>query len=140
LDLIRIFKAVITVFMIIVFLFLLFSAYEHYRFTVSSAGLVDATSTIANDLVLNDLAMHNGETGVAYVIDPTKINSLSLHKSIGKENFGYCVRISDMKSTWSTVDNGKPDNREACSIALPITLFENFRHVPGKIEVIVWRI
>jgi len=137
-DLIRILKAVMTVLIIVVFLFLLFSAYEHYRMTVSTAGLIDATGAIANDLVLNDLALQEGGAKVAYVIDPGRITSLSFSKLIASENFGYRIRISSTETEWSAGGEA-PEGRETCSIVLPVVLFENFRHVPGKMEVVVWR-
>ncbi|MEM2874617.1 MAG: hypothetical protein QW567_01120 [Candidatus Hadarchaeales archaeon] len=138
-DLIRIFKAIMTALIIVVFILLLFSAYQHYRFAVSTAGLIDATSTAANDLVLNDLALREGGTVVAYVIDPTRIDSLSFSKLIGGENLAYRIELSSAETTWIGGPVDIPEGREACSMELPVVIFENFRHVPGRMRVVLWR-
>ncbi|MEM2877995.1 MAG: hypothetical protein QXG10_00350 [Candidatus Hadarchaeales archaeon] len=137
-DLIRIFKAVMTAFMIIVFLFLMFSAYQHYKYTLSTAALVDATGTVANDLVLNRLALRQGNTEVSYVLDLGRVNQLSFMETMGGENFEYGLRFYSGSSSWSFGPE-PAEGRERCALLLPVIIFDNFRYVPGKMEVVVWR-
>lgn len=137
-DLIRILKAIITALAIVVFIVLLFSAYQHYQFMISTAGLIDATSTVANDLVLNELALQEGGAVVAYVVDPERIGCLSFSKSIGGENFTYRIELYGT-ARWEGGPEEVPEGRETCSIELPVSILENFRYVPGRIRVVVWR-
>jgi hypothetical protein len=137
-DLIRIFKAIVTILMVILFITLLFSAYHHQNVVISTAGLVDATGTIANHLALDELAVRLGNLVLEYTVDPERVNSLEFCETVGGENFGYRLRI---RSEGMDIEAGPPaqEGRETCSIVLPVCVFENFRRIPGKMEVVVWR-
>ncbi|MFN4133624.1 MAG: hypothetical protein ACK4GQ_04570, partial [Candidatus Hadarchaeales archaeon] len=138
----RIFKAIISMLLIVVFVALLLSSYSNYRSNLSTAGLIDAASTIANHLVVRELALETSGQRVDYAVDPAKLSSLEFRQAIGEENFSFNLLLKfDPRDEKILGPYGPemPAARPTASLILPITVYENYSFKPGKLEVKVWR-
>ena len=138
----RIFKAVLAALLIVIFIALLVSAYNQYSLTLSTAGLVDATTSITNHLVLYNLAHESGGNVREYVIDPGKISSLdNFRQEIGGENFGFQLTLF-----YNTGENLGPcgpaplEGKAVATFLAPVVVYENNRLEPANLEVKVWRV
>lgn len=139
----RIFKAVLVVFLIVIFIALLVSAYSQYRITLSTAGLVDTTSSITNQLVLDSLAYESGGNVMEYVIDTGKAPSLEFRQEIGEENFEFQFTIRydpENEQVLGPYGPTPPKDRPVCTISVPVAMYQNNRLEPAKLEVSVWRV
>ena len=67
-DISRIFKGFFTVLLMITFILLIVSAYQHYKSSAKLAALGDATSSIVTKLALDELAFEDQAGVHAYVI------------------------------------------------------------------------
>jgi len=137
---VRIFKAVLAALLIVIFIALLVSAYNQYSLTLSTAGLVDATTSITNHLVIDNLAHKSGGNVQEYVIDPGKIPSLEFRQEIGGENFGFHLIL--FYNTGENLDCGPPlpEGKAVAAFLAPVVVYENNRLEPAKLEVKVWRV
>jgi hypothetical protein len=133
---------VFTALLIVVFIGLLLSAYTHYRTMISIAGLVDASSGLANHLVLSDLIYEEAGGIHEYVVDPRKLPELTFSQEIGGDNFSFRLRLRYGPSAERVLGPYGPDvpeGRAVASIRIPVAVFENYRFEAGKLEVRVWR-
>ncbi len=138
----RIFKAVLAALLIIIFIALLVSAYNQYSITLSTAGLVDTTSSITNQLVLDSLAYESGGNVQEYVIDPDKISSLEFRQEIGGENFEFQLTLfynPEEELVLGPYGLTPPDGKAICTVSAPVVIYENNRLEFAKLEVKVWR-
>lgn len=141
-DVVRIFKAIVSMLLVVTFIFLLLSAYSIYSYNLSTAGLADAASTIANHLVLRELAFERAGVTVEYAVDPAKLQSLGFKQTIGRENFSYNIFLKyDLRDEKALGPYGPapPTAGPTASIVLPVAVGENYLFKPGKVEVKVWR-
>jgi hypothetical protein len=141
-DLVRIFKAVISALLVIVFLGLLVSAYVRYRAMISTAGLVDASSSITNHLVLEDLVYEEAGSTHEYVVDPSKLPQLSFSENIGGDTFSFqvCLRYGPGAETvLGPYGPEVPEGKAVAPLSVPVVVAENYRFKAGKLEVRVWR-
>ena len=139
----RIFKAVMAALLIVVFIALLVSAYNQYSLTLSTAGLVDATTSITNHLVLDRLAHESGGNVQEYVIDLGKIPLLDFRQDIGGENFGFQLTLYDNRGEERVLGPygpTPPEGRAVATFLAPVVVYENNRLEPAKLEVKVWRV
>jgi hypothetical protein len=139
---VRIFKAVLSVFLMVVFIGLLVSAHAHYRTVIAIAGLVDASSSITNRLVLEELVYEEAGNVRKYVVDPSKLPSLTFTQRIGGDNFRFQLRLRyglDAERILGPYGPEIPDEKAVASISVPVVVFENYRFEVGKLEVRVWR-
>ena len=136
----RIFKAVLAALLIVIFIALLVSAYNQYSLTLSTAGLVDATTSITNHLVLDSLAHESGGNVQEYVIDPGKISSLGFRQEIGGENFGFQLTLFYNTGENSPYGPAPPEDKAVATFLAPIVIYENNRLEFAKLEVKVWRV
>ncbi|MEM3519376.1 MAG: hypothetical protein QW179_02275 [Candidatus Hadarchaeales archaeon] len=138
----RIFKAIISILLVVIFIALLISAYSTYKSNLSTAGLIDAASTIANHLVVRELAVEAFGSTVDYAIDPAKISSLEFWQTIGGENFSFNILLRynmiDEKAL-GPYGPEAPPTEPVASLVLPVSVYENYSFKPGKLEVKVWR-
>jgi hypothetical protein len=136
---VRIFRALLAILLIIIFVALLVSAYTQYNLTLSTVGLVDATTSITNHLALYSLAHESGGNVQEYVIDPARIPSLEFSQEVGGENFEFQFTISYQ---WGRVlgPSGPmpPEGRAFCAFSTPVVVYENNRFEYAKLEVKVW--
>jgi hypothetical protein len=126
---------------------LVVSAYQQYRSSSEMALLSDSTSSIATHLALDELAYVDlaTDTSHPYVIDEAKLSSFeNFWSTIGSENFEF--RISVLENVHGDEHVHEPQHNPAldnkkmnCTIIFAITLFENGRYLPAKIEVMAWR-
>lgn len=138
----RIFKAVLAALLIIIFIALLVSAYNQYSITLSTAGLVDATSSITNHLVLDNLAHESGGNVQEYVIDPSKISSLEFREEVGGENFEFQLTLSYNPGDGQILGPSgptPPEGKAVCALSIPVAIYDNNRLEFAKLEVKVWR-
>ena len=133
--------------LIVIFIALLVSAYNQYNLTLSTAGLVDATTSITNHLVLDNLAHESGGNVQEYVIDPGKIPSDNASpffmQSIGGENFEFQLTLSYNPGVERVLGPYGPEPPEGKAIATflaPVVVYENNRLEYAKLEVKVWRV
>ena len=139
----RIFKSVLAALLIVIFIALLVSAYNQYSFTLSTAGLVDATTSITNHLVLDSLAHESGGNVQEYVIDPGKIPSLEFRQEIGGENFEFQLTLSynpGEEQVLGPYGPTPPEGKTVATFLAPIVIYENNRLEFAKLEVKVWRV
>ena len=139
-DLVRIFKSIVVALLLVVFLSLLVSAYANYRVAISTAQLADACSSIANHLALDDLAHVSGKKPAEYVVDPTRLEELPPVLELGGDNYGFSVRISTASGLLAGPTSEPPEGSPVATITLPVAVFDNWRRVPGLLEVRVWRV
>ncbi len=125
----------------VVFIALLASAYHRYQLTLSTVGLVDTTSSITNQLVLDTLAHEEGGKVQEYVIDSEKISSLDFSQEVGGENFEFQLTLRHPGSEQVLGPYGPtpPEGKMFTSISVPVVTYENNRLEPAKLEVRVWR-
>ena len=125
--------------LIIIFIALLISAYNQYSLTLSTAGLVDATTSITNHLVLYSLVHESGGNVQEYVIDPGKIPSLGFREEIGGENFEFQLTLSYSGGrVLGPLGPMSPEERAVCAFSTPVVAYENNRLEFAKLEVKVW--
>jgi hypothetical protein len=139
---VRIFKAVLSALLVVVFIGLLVSAYTHHRTLMSIAGLVDASSSITNHLVLQGLVYEEAGDLYEYVVDPAKVSALTFSQEIGGDNFRFQLRLRyglSVERVLGPYGPEVPDGRAVASISIPVVVFENYRFEVGKLEVKVWR-
>lgn len=136
----RIFKAVLAALLIVIFIALLVSAYNQYSLTLSTAGLVDATTSITNHLVLDSLAHESRGNVQEYVIDPGKIPSLDFRQEIGGENFGFQLTLFYNTGENCPYGPASPEGKAVATFLAPIVIYENNRLEFAKLEVKVWRV
>lgn len=139
-DVMRIFKTAATFLLVAVFLLLLISAYSRHREISSACSLVEASSSIANHLVLEELRPPSG--GRSHVVDPARVGELPCRISIGGENFVYRLRLTFWRGGKEVTVMCGPEaqaNAQTSSVSLPVTVFDNFRMEAGLMEVVVWR-
>jgi len=140
---VRIFKAVVSALLVITFIALLLSAYTQYKTNMSVAGLVDASSSLANHIALKTLAYEEGGYTKEYVVDPQKIPLLDFRQEIGGENFAFQVTLRYTAGTEHVLGPygpATPSEKAVSNITVPITVFDNYRFETGKMEVKVWRV
>lgn len=138
----RIFKAVLAALLIIIFIALLVSAYNQYTLTLSVAGLVDTTSSITNQLVLDSLAYESGGNVQEYVIDPDKITSLEFRQEVGGENFEFQLTLfynPGEERVLGPYGPTPPEGKAVCTLSASVVMYENNRLEYAKLEVKVWR-
>lgn len=136
----RIFRAVLAVLLIVIFIALLVSAYTQYNLTLSTAGLVDATTSITNHLALYSLAHESGGNVQEYVIDPARILSLEFRQEVGGENFEFQFTVSYPQGrVLGPFGPAPPEGRAFCTFSTPVVVYENNRLEYAKLEVKVWR-
>lgn len=126
----------------IVFIALLVSAYHRYRTTLSTVELIDTTSSLTNQLVLDNLAHVKGGGVQEYVIDSGKITSLDFTQQIGGENFEFQLTLRynpESEQVLGPYGPAPPDDRMIASLTSPVVLYENNRLEFAKLEVMVWR-
>lgn len=136
-DAVRIFKTAAAFLLVTIFLILLASAYSRHRETIRACGLVEASSSITNRLVLQELS-----AGRSYTVDPGRIGTLPCRISIGGDNFLYSVRLTFRRGGERvTVSHGPetPEFRPVSSLSVPVSVLDGFRLEAGLLEVIVWR-
>jgi len=136
---VRIFRAVVSAFLVVVFITLLASAYINYRTIVSTAQLVDASSSIANHLALQDLVHTSGGTSQEYTVDPSKAYSLPSSMLLAGDNYSFSLRISTLQENLVVPVAEPPPDRAVATVSLPVAVFDNYHYVPGLMEVSVWR-
>lgn len=128
--------------LIIIFIALLVSAYTQYRVTLATAGLVDTTSSITNQLVLDSLAHESGGNVHEYVIDPDKISSLEFTQEVGGENFEFQLTLyynPGDEQVLGPYGLTPPERKAVCTFSTPVVVYDNNRLEFGKLEVKVWR-
>jgi hypothetical protein len=119
---------------------LVISAYQQYRSSSEMALLSDSTSSIATHLALDELAYVDAAgTSHPYVVDVTKLPSLTNMYTIGGENFEFQVSVLSMKENLGPYGPALPAEKMNCTLIFAATLFENGRYIPAKIEVMAWR-
>ncbi|MEM3184971.1 MAG: hypothetical protein QXW92_04875, partial [Candidatus Hadarchaeales archaeon] len=129
-------------FLVIIFLFLLISAYRYHKTVLETSVLIDASSAIANGLATDNLAYIQGMRKRCYVIDPAKIRELSWEVSLGSENFQFNIKLAYWRSGQKIeIEAGpqKPNDKQISVTSLPIAVFDNFRLEAGSLEVRTWR-
>ena len=127
--------------LVIIFVALLVSAYNQYNLNLSTIGLVDATTSITNHLVLYSLAHESGGNVQEYVIDPGKIPSLGFREEIGGENFEFQLTLSYPEGrVLGPSGSTPPEGRAVCAFSTPVAVYENNRLEFAKLEVKVWRV
>ena len=139
----RIFKAVVSALLVITFIALLLSAYAQYKTNMAIAGLVDASSSLANHIALKTLAYEEAGNVREYVVDPQKLSLLNFTQEIGGENFAFRVVIRYTAGTERVLGPYGPDQptkKAVSSISIPVTVFDNYRFEIGKLEENVWRV
>ncbi len=137
----RIFKAVISALLVITFIGLLASAYSNYQTLVSVAGLVDASSSVANHLVINEIVYEDGTGPREYVVDPLKIPQIDFSQEIGGDNFSYQIYLKYGVGDEKVLGPYGPEvpNKAVASLAVPVVVAENYRFEAGKMEMKIWR-
>jgi hypothetical protein len=140
-DLVRIFKAVISALLVMVFIGLLVSAYAQYQTVISVAGLVDASSNITNHIVLKDLVYEEAGNTREYVVDPSKLSELSLSKEIAGDNFYFqlYLKYNSDSEVLGPYGSEVPQGKAVAAFSVPVVVFDNYRYEAGRLEVKVWR-
>lgn len=119
---------------------LVVSAYQQYRSSSEMALLSDSTSSIATHLALDRLAYVDAAgTSHPYVIDVAKLSSLENMYTVGGENFEFQVSMLSMLGDNLSYGPALPAEKMNCTLIFAVTLFENGRYLPAKIEVMAWR-
>lgn len=139
---VRIFKSVLAVLLAIVFIALLVSAYSQYQSVLLTAGLIDAASTITNDLVLNRLAHVEGFHAREYVLDVERISSLDFKEELGGDNFFFQIKLSynpGAEMVLGPYGPSPPEGKPVSALSVPVSLYQNGRLTYAKLEVKVWR-
>lgn len=138
----RIFKAVLAALLVVVFIALLASAYHRYHLTLSIVGLIDTTSSLTNQLVLDTLAHEEGEAIQGYVIDPEKITSLDFRQEVAGENFEFQLTLrygTGAQQVFGPYGPAPPEGTAVATLSVPVVVYENNRLEPAKLEVKTWR-
>jgi hypothetical protein len=119
------------------------SAYQQYREVSALARLGDATSSLIARLTIDELAyVDNLGNKHDYVLDPSKLGSLTFMREIGGDNFGFQISIyykrGDEEEVLGPYGAAPPKDKTNCSIAVACTLWSNGRFLPAKLGVIAW--
>jgi len=143
----QIFKTLITVLLVITFVMLVVSAYQQYRSSSEMALLSDSTSSITTHLALDELAYVDAAgTFHPYVIDAAKLQSFeSFEQTVGGEEFEFQVFVlenmsGDEREIEPQHNPALPDGKMNCTLIFAVTLFENGRYIPAKIQVMAWHV
>ncbi|MEW6592885.1 MAG: hypothetical protein AB1305_04320 [Candidatus Hadarchaeota archaeon] len=127
----------------ITFIALLASAYSQYKTNLGVAGLVDASSSIANHLALETLAYRQGSSVREYVVDPGKVQSMQFKQEIGGENFEFQLALKYLAGAERALGpygSAPPAQKAVSTISIPVSVFDNYRFEAGKMELKVWRV
>ncbi len=137
----RIFKAVISALLVIIFLGLLVSAYSNYQTLISVAGLVDASSSVANHLVINELVYEDATGPREYIVNPLKLQQIAFTQEIGGDNFSYQIYLKYGLGTEKVLGPYGPEvpTKAVASLTVPVVVAENYRFEAGKLEMKIWR-
>jgi len=109
---------------------------------LSTSGLIDATSSITNDIVLNSLAHEEGFRTREYIIDFGKVPSLDFRRELGGDNYQFQIKLSykpEAEIVLGPYGPSTPDDRPVSALSVPVTLYENGRLTYARLEVKVWR-
>lgn len=138
----RILRVLITLVFLVTFITLTVAAYRQNERINSMTTLTEATSSIANKLVSQDLTWVNGQ-GVSQppILDSEKLKNLEYNRLIAGENFAFQASIvyrnGDSEEEIGPEGKDPPENRMICSVSLPVALHESST-LPAKLEVKVW--
>lgn len=136
----RIFRAMLALLLIVIFIAMLASAYVQYNNTLSAVGLVDATTSITNHLVLYTLAYESGGNVQEYVIDPAKIISIEdFRQEIGGENFEFQLTLFYSTGERENYGPAPAEGKAVAALFVPVSLHENNRVEFAKLGVKAWR-
>jgi len=134
----QILKMLVACILVITFILVSASAYRQHRTTSALAELTDATSTIATQLAVDELAYVDGAGNkYSYVLDPGKLENLTFEREIGGENFEFQISLC-YESENRTFGLAPPENRTNCSLVVACSLWLNDRFQLAKLGVIAW--
>jgi hypothetical protein len=126
--------------LIVIFISLLASAYAQYNRTLSTVGLVDATTSITNHLVLYTLAHESGGNVQEYVIDSAKITAVeNFRQEIGGENFEFQLTLFYSTGHRKNYGPAPAEGKAVAAFLTPVVVYENNRFEFAKLGVKAWR-
>lgn len=138
----RILRVLITLIFLVTFITLTVAAYRQNQKINSMTTLTEATSSIANKLVSQDLTWINEqEASQPPILDSEKLKDLEYNRLIAGENFAFQASIVYQKNNTEKeigpYGRDTPENRMICSISLPVALHRS-SILPAKLGVKVW--
>jgi hypothetical protein len=136
----QILKMLVACILVITFILVSASAYRQHRTISSLAKLTDATSSIATQLAVDQLA-HVDETGAKYshVIDLARLENLTFKSEIGGENFEFQISINYQGSENLRFGPEPAENSTNCSFIVGCSLWSHNRFQLARLGVIAWR-
>ena len=134
-----VFRTLMVCLLVLVFIFMVSSAYRQNQLDTELVTLSDATSSIATHLSLEELAYTDGAGEKhPYVLDPAKLVSIdNFERKVGGKNFEFNLFLDDFKENKSVGEN-LPEGKAGAVLVLPCSIYENTRYMPGKMRVTVW--
>ena len=142
-DIVRIFKAFFVALLIVLFVFVVASAYRQYSLSTELATLSDGATGIATQLALDRLA-HVDEAGKhPYVIGLNKLKEMgdeNFTRLIGNRTYEFHVRLLFQRAEENEFSFGKvpPEDRTRVALVLPTAVYEGGQLTHAKLEVITW--
>lgn len=141
----QILKTLVTCILVITFVLVTASAYQHHRSISSLAKLSDATSTIVTHLAVDELAYvdETDDGKHIYVLDLNKLENLIFTTEFGGDNFEFQVmvhyKLGDDEKELGPFGSALPnDNTTNCSLTAACALWSNDRFLPAKLKVTAW--
>ena len=142
-DIVRIFKAFFVALSIVLFVFVVASAYRQYSLSTELATLSDGATSIATQLALDNLAFVDEAGKHPYVIDLNKLGGIeNFTRVIGDRTYEFQLTLHLQRAggddELGPYGNPPPEERMRAALVLPTTVYENGHLRYAKLEVIVW--
>lgn len=118
---------------LLTFSLLLASSYPRAEELVGARVLSDSSCSL-----LSRLCYENLSAGAPYLLDPSRLSSLSFRERVGGRELEFRVWLEDAEGRrWGPLGPLPPERRARCSLLLPVSLLEN-RPVPGRMGLEAW--
>lgn len=118
---------------LLTFSLLLASSYLRAEELVGARVLSDSSCSL-----LSRLCCENLSTGTPYLLDPSRLPSLSFGERVGERELEFRVWLEDAGGRrWGPAGPLPPGRRAICSLLVPVSLLEN-RPVPGRMGLEAW--
>ena len=137
----RIFKAFFVALLIVLFVFVVASAYRQYSLSTELATLSDGATSIATQLALDSLAFEDEAGKHPYVIDFKKFEEMeNSTRLIGDRTYEFQARLCFQRAEDNEFRFGgaPPEDRTRAALVLPIAVYEGGRLTHARLEVIAW--
>jgi hypothetical protein len=118
---------------LLTFSLLLASSYLRAEELVEARVLSDSSCSL-----LSRLCGENLSAGTPYLLDPSRLPSLSFRERVGGRELEFRVWLEEEGGRrWGPLGPLPPGRRVTCSLLVPVSLLEN-RPVPGRMGLEAW--